>query len=187
MARPKIDPAAREAELLPRRDVLRAVGTALHGARWISPLADDLARVAERQVLRGTVAQWDALHRPVPDWAGDALRTLAREGAARLRERADALDAACADPAAPEPEEPPQAAEEAAPYDPFEEFADLNPPAPPSRTTSPVEDDAAVDAIHDWMASLPAPEPARAPEPPRPPAPTGWTSRAAEEAMGVYR
>lgn len=184
MARPKIDPAAREAELLPRRGMLRAVGTALHGARWISPLAEDLARVAERQVLRGTVAQWDALHRPVPDWAGDALRTLAREGAARLRERADALDAACADTAPPAPEEPPQAAVE--PYDPFEEFADANRPSP-RRATSPVEDDAAVDAIHDWMANLPPPEPARVPEPARPPAPTGWTSRAAEEARGIYR
>lgn len=161
--------AAREAELTPRRDVLRAVGLALHGSTWIALLAVDLGRVAERQVLRGTVAQWDSLHRGVPAWAWDALGLLAREGAANLRRRADDLDAAFPDTVPPSSEEPPQADDDD--YDPFEGALEF--PVRPVSTTRAVDEDE-VDAILADLGSCPPPPPP-APVPARP---TGWTSKA---------
>ena len=188
MVRPKLTAAdkaeaaaAREAGFAPRRDILRAVGTALHGATWITPLAADVARVAERPVLRGTVAQWDALHRQIPAWAWDALGLLARDGAAALRRRADDLDAAFPASAPSGPEEPP--AQEEEPYDAVADaVADMEEELRQAleardAVRAVAQDEEEVDAMLTDLGSRPPP-PVPAPEPARP---TTWTSKASRE------
>ena len=65
--------------------LLRAVGEAVHGARWQQPIARDLA-VSDR-----LVRMWLAEER-TPEWLPGALARLLRQAAADRRREADRLD-----------------------------------------------------------------------------------------------
>jgi hypothetical protein len=180
-SRERLPPDERER----RRVLLTAVGTLLYGEAWHKPLAAALV-LAGHDVQRQRILHWALApnpeaykdktssdpSKPIPAWAVDALHRIAREGAARRRAEADALDRLVAggEPPAPIDETPPTADAASGAASAF----------PPEDEPDPL---ALVGAmLDDWTppgldpdSDFPRYEPP-APPPPR----EGWRSRFAE-------
>jgi hypothetical protein len=179
-SRKRLSPEERER----RRLLLTAVGTLLFGEAWHKPLAEALV-LAGHDVQRQRILHWALApnpeaykdktssdpSKPIPDWAVDALHRIAREGAARRRAEADALDALVAgEQAAPAGGTPPAA--ETAP--------DAVPASAPEDEADPL---ALVGALLDeWTPPGPDANPdfPRYEPPAPPPQREGWRSRFAE-------
>ncbi|MCY1645006.1 hypothetical protein [Methylorubrum sp. SL192] len=159
--------------------LVQAVGERVYGGSWQTPLADALSAATGRSLGRARVAQWMLADgaKPVPGWVVDALPSIARDGAARLRRHADELDALFAEggAGAPPAEDEPDAAGEP----PLESGTEATAEAAPYDDGSDFDVDAFVEKFAHVRPASPEPEPA--------PEPTGWRSRFAEENIGRMR